>query len=73
MAATVTPVIKCPVCESHGDTLHHDLRAPLVYSCMNCMHEWQIDPAEEPPQVDPTVSERPRTPSRSKRRQPRRL
>ena len=62
MIATTQLIISCPVCQSHGAMLHHDIRAPLVYSCQNCMHEWQIDPAEEPPQADPTVAERPRTP-----------
>jgi hypothetical protein len=45
--------------------LHHDIRASLIYSCENCTHEWQIDPAEEPQQADTTVAERPRTPSTS--------
>ena len=45
--------------------LHHDIRASLIYSCENCTHEWQIDPAEEPQQADPMVAERPRTPSTS--------
>ena len=46
----------------------HDIRASLVvYSRQKYMHEWQIDPAEEPPQADPTVAARPRTPlARSK-------
>ena len=43
----------------------HDIRASLIYSCENCTHEWQIDPAEEPQQADPIVAERARTPSRS--------
>jgi hypothetical protein len=38
--------------------LHHDIRASLLYSCENCLHEWQLDPAEEPPQSDPRVVER---------------
>ena len=25
--------------------LHHDIRASLLYSYENCMHEWQLDPA----------------------------
>ena len=61
--ATAPPIIRCPVCQSNGAMLHHDIRAPLIYSCQNCMHEWQIDPAEEPPQADTTAVERPRTPS----------
>ncbi len=60
MTAIAPPVIRCPVCRSHGVLLHHDIRAPLVYSCQNCMHEWEIDAADEPPQAD-TVAERPRT------------
>lgn len=71
MTATAPPIIKCPVCQSHGDMLHHDIRAPLVYSCMNCLHEWEIDPAEEPPDADPTMAERRRTPSPTNR--PRKL
>ncbi len=63
MTATAPPIIMCPVCYSHGAILHHDIRASLVYSCQKCMHEWQIDPADEPPQADPMVAERPRTPS----------
>jgi hypothetical protein len=47
--------------------LHHDIRAPLVYSCQNCLHDWQIDPADEPPQADPAVADRPGEPwARSK-------
>jgi hypothetical protein len=72
MTATARAIIKCPVCESHGAMLHHDIRASLVYSCQKCMHEWEIDPAEEPPQADPTVAERPRMPS-ARTRRPRRL
>ena len=68
MTATALSIIMCPVCGSTGVMLHHDIRASLVYSCVKCLHEWQIDPAEEPPQVDPTVAERPRTSSaRTKR------
>jgi hypothetical protein len=63
MTAIAPPIVKCPVCESHGDMLHHDIRAPLVYSCMNCLHEWEIDPAQEPPPAAPTVAEGPRRPS----------
>ena len=62
MTVTAPPIIMCPICQSHGAMLRHDIRAPLVYSCQNCMHEWQIDPAEEPPQPD-VVTKRPRTPS----------
>jgi hypothetical protein len=45
-------IIECPVCDAHGAMLHHDVRAPLVYSCLKCMHEWQIDPAEEPAEAE---------------------
>jgi len=50
--------------------LHHDLRSPLVYSCQKCLHEWEIDPGEEPLPADTKVAERPRAPS--VRRGPRR-
>jgi len=39
--------------------LHHDQRAVLVYSCQKCLHEWQLDPADEPApayQADETAS-----------------
>ena len=72
MTVTATPIIKCPVCQSHGEMVHHDIRAPLVYSCKNCLHEWQIDPAEQAPEADPTVAERPRTPS-ARTKRPRKL
>lgn len=62
------PIIRCPVCDSHGATLHHDVRAPLLYSCQKCLHEWEIDPAEEPPEADLIVAQRPRT--RSARSKP---
>jgi hypothetical protein len=52
MDATDSRIVTCPVCESYGAMLRHDLRAPLVYSCQQCMHEWQIDAASEPPQAD---------------------
>jgi len=60
MTTIAAPIIKCPVCESHGAMLHHDIRAALVYSCQKCMHEWEIDPAEEPPQADSRLPERTR-------------
>ena len=62
-ATTPAPIIKCPVCESHGAMLHHDIHASLVYSCQKCLREWEIDPAEELPQADPMMAERPRMPS----------
>jgi hypothetical protein len=49
MTTTAPPLIRCPVCGSHGSMLHHDIRASLVYSCKYCLHEWQIDPEDEPP------------------------
>jgi hypothetical protein len=54
MDTTEPRIVVCPVCESYGAMLHHDLRAPLVYSCQKCLHEWQIDPADEPLQADRT-------------------
>ena len=36
-------VVKCPVCDAAGDLLHHDVRSSLLYSCENCLHEWQED------------------------------
>lgn len=41
-------IVVCPVCDAEGLTLHHDLRATLVYSCPHCLHEWQVDPDEKP-------------------------
>jgi hypothetical protein len=70
MAANVVPMIKCPVCGSHGRMLHHDIRASLLYSCQKCMHEWQIDPLDDPSQMDSAGSERTGTPSRPKRPKP---
>ena len=55
MSATPSPIIRCPVCQSHGAMLHHDLRASLVYACLNCLHTWQIAPAEATPQADLTM------------------
>ena len=55
MTATDPPIVRCPVCNSYGAMIHHDIRASLLYSCKNCMHEWQIDPAEA--EADPTVAE----------------
>jgi hypothetical protein len=48
--------VECPVCHSHGALLHHDIRSSLRYACERCLHEWQIEPAEEPLEVDPTIS-----------------
>jgi len=41
--------------------LHHDIRASLLYGCMQCWHEWQIDPADEPSQTDAALAKRPLT------------
>lgn len=74
MTAIAPPIIRCPVCESDGDMLHHDIRAPLVYSCRNCLHEWEIARAEEPPDTEPTTAEQPPTPLASTNRlHPRKL
>ena len=50
MADKTQHLVQCPVCGADGAQLQHDLRAPLVYSCQRCLHEWQLDPADEPPQ-----------------------
>lgn len=63
VTVTAPPLIECPICGSQGKVLRHDIRASLVYSCQQCLHEWQIDPAQELPQADSMVAERPRTPS----------
>jgi hypothetical protein len=44
MTTMAPPIITCPVCGADGSMLHHDLRSSLVYSCLRCTHEWQIDP-----------------------------
>jgi hypothetical protein len=71
MTTTAPPIVKCPVCGSQGSMLHHDIRASLVYSCANCLHEWQIDPAEEPPKPEFRQPEDPGTSTATKRRRPR--
>ena len=58
---TMTLLIRCPVCAASGAMIHHDIRATLVYSCLNCTHEWQIDPAVGAATSEPTVIEHPRT------------
>lgn len=40
-------IVVCPICDAEGSTLHHDVRAPLIYSCPHCLHEWQVDPDEK--------------------------
>jgi DNA-directed RNA polymerase subunit RPC12/RpoP len=62
---TVTLLIRCPVCAASGRMIHHDIRSSLVYSCLNCTHEWQIDPAVRAG-ATPTVTERRRTSSQAK-------
>jgi hypothetical protein len=49
-------LIECPVCHSHAPDIHHDIRSSLLYFCQRCQHEWQIDPAEEPVDVDLHIS-----------------
>jgi len=58
MTLTTSLSIRCPVCGAARDSLHHDIRASLLYSCPACGHEWQLDPSEEPelPQPDHTGS-----------------
>ena len=57
MTDAARTTIECPVCGSHGTRLHHDIRASLLYSCMECLHEWKIEPADEPPdEADATIS-----------------
>lgn len=65
---TTALLIRCPVCGASGGMIHHDIRSSLIYSCLNCTHEWQIDPVglattESPVSDDPGTSsqaERPR-------------
>ena len=63
---TVTLLITCPVCAASGAMIHHDIRSSLIYSCLHCTHEWQIEPAVEATATDPAVVEPPRTSSRTK-------
>jgi len=63
---TMTLIITCPVCAASGTMIHHDLRSSLIYSCLNCTHEWQIDPAVEAAPTKPKVIERRGTPSPTK-------
>ena len=57
MTSTIAHIVKCPVCQANGEMIHHDVRASLVYSCRNCSHEWQINPADEPVDGDAAVTE----------------
>jgi hypothetical protein len=54
-------IVSCPFCGSDGAALRHDIRSSLIYFCDNCEHEWQIDPADEPPQAAFPSSASPRT------------
>jgi hypothetical protein len=45
--ATDQLIIRCPVCGSDSAMLHHDIRCSLLYRCLQCEHEWQIDPTDE--------------------------
>lgn len=49
-------LVECPVCGAHGDAIHHDVRASLVYFCQHCEHEWEVAPADEDELDDATVS-----------------
>jgi uncharacterized Zn finger protein len=68
---TTTLLITCPVCAASGSMIHHDIRSSLVYSCLNCTHEWEIDPAIEAattkPAVIESIRERVRAPSGARR------
>jgi len=68
MTARIAHIVKCPVCQSNGEMIHHDVRASLVYSCRNCSHEWQINPADEPLEGDRAVAEPARMPSAGTKR-----
>ena len=59
MTTMAEPIITCPVCGSHGSMLHHDLRSSLVYSCLKCTHEWEIDPADAAAATESAVIEHP--------------
>jgi hypothetical protein len=61
MTTPALACISCPVCGAQGSMLRHDVRASLVYSCEYCTHEWQIDPADEPPTPAAPAPERPAT------------
>ena len=63
---TTALLITCPVCAASGAMIHHDIRSSLVYSCLNCMHEWEIDPVV-PATTEPTAFEHPQTSSRTNR------
>ena len=60
---TVTLLIRCPVCAASGAMIHHDVRSSLVYSCLHCTHEWEIEPAIGAAATEPTVIESVPSPS----------
>ena len=64
--ATTKLLITCPVCAASGSMIHHDLRSSLVYSCLNCTHEWEIVPVREAATTEPPVVERRRKGVRTK-------
>jgi hypothetical protein len=55
MTALSLVTIRCPLCDSCD--VHHDVRASLIYRCQDCLHEWQIDPADEPSDAEPGMRE----------------
>jgi hypothetical protein len=59
MTTTDPTTIWCPVCASHDAMLRHDIQASLVYCCHNCLHEWQLDAAEESPDRRRGIADRP--------------
>jgi len=61
---TMTLLIACPVCTASGAMIHHDHRSSLVYSCLHCRHEWEIEPAAGAASTEPTVVDHPQTSSR---------
>ena len=65
MIATIH-IVRCPVCWSDGEMIHHDIRTPLDYSCRNCLHEWQIDAADDLLEGEATVAEPAQMPSSSR-------
>jgi hypothetical protein len=71
--ATMTLLITCPVCAASGAMIRHDIRSSLVYSCLNCTHEWQIEPGVGPAATEPTMLEDPRPSSGTQRPRPRKV
>lgn len=60
MTTTAPAIVRCPLCGLDCEVVHHDIRASLIYSCQACLHEWQIDPADEPTDTTVPVGECPR-------------